>query len=205
MIGNLGTLYTMLFMCLRWLDGSYITGGKYATAIAAFARPKFTPISATRPLLNPAIFVLISMLASAFLAHYNAPKFYKELQAPADGSSKAPVFNLVCAIGFGGAALLMGTVMAAGFLTFGQASQVKLCQIRLLGKGVTIGLTNGVLSSCDTQGLILNNYATSDPLAFLARVGIGASIIFSFPLNFVGLREGVLVSDSRPGSSAVLF
>lgn len=137
-IGNLGTLYTMLFMCLRWLDGSYITGGKYATAIAAFARPKFTPISATRPLLNPAIFVLISMLASAFLAHYNAPKFYKELQAPADGSSKAPVFNLVCAIGFGGAALLMGTVMAAGFLTFGQASQVKLCQVRVLGKGLRL-------------------------------------------------------------------
>ena len=42
------------------------------------------------------------------------------------------------------------------------------------------------------QGLILNNYATADSLAFLARVGIGASIIFSFPLNFVGLREGVL-------------
>ena len=42
------------------------------------------------------------------------------------------------------------------------------------------------------QGLILNNYATSDPLAFLARVGIGLSIIFSYPLNMTGLREGVL-------------
>merc|ERR1711968_121931 len=41
-------------------------------------------------------------------------------------------------------------------------------------------------------GLILNNYATADPLAFLARVGIGLSIIFSYPLNHVGLREGVL-------------
>ena len=32
----------------------------------------------------------------------------------------------------------------------------------------------------------------ADSLALLARLGISASIIFSFPLNFVGLREGVL-------------
>jgi Transmembrane amino acid transporter protein. len=54
--------------------------------------------------------------------------------------------------------------MAGGFLTFGGAS----------------------------QGLILNSYATADPLALLARLGICASIIFSYPLNFVGLRDGVL-------------
>lgn len=54
--------------------------------------------------------------------------------------------------------------MTAGFWTFGAAS----------------------------QGFILNNYATADGLAFLARLGISASIIFSFPLNFVGLREGTL-------------
>ena len=62
------------------------------------------------------------------------------------------------------AAVVMGAVMAGGFLTFGSAS----------------------------QGLILNSYATSDPLAFVARLGIAASIIFSYPLNFVGLREGIL-------------
>jgi len=162
-IGNLGTLYTSLFMLLRLVDGSYKAGGKFALAIAESARPVFVAPSAARPLINPAIFVLVSMLSSAFLAHYNAPKFYKELQAPADGSSKLKSFNMVCAYAFGGAALLMGSVMCTGFLTFGASS----------------------------QGLILNNYATSDSLAFLARVGIGASIIFSYPLNFVGLREGV--------------
>jgi len=104
------------------------------------------------------------MLATAFLAHYNAPKMYKELAPPEDGSSKVPTFNLVVAGAFGLAALLCGSIMAAGFLTFGGAS----------------------------QGLILNNYATADGLAFVARIGIGLSIIFSYPLNFVGLREGVL-------------
>merc|ERR1719217_486204 len=62
------------------------------------------------------------------------------------------------------AAVVMGGVMAGGYLTFGGAS----------------------------QGLILNSYATADPLAFLARLGIGMSIIFSYPLNFLGLREGLL-------------
>jgi len=70
----------------------------------------------------------------------------------------------VCAGAFGLAALLCASIMAGGFLTFGGAS----------------------------QGLILNSYATADPLALLARLGICASIIFSYPLNFVGLREGVL-------------
>ena len=69
------------------------------------------------------MFVLISMLASAFLAHYNAPKFYGELEAPADGSSKLPRFNLVVGLGFLAAAGVMGAVMAGGFLTFGSASQ----------------------------------------------------------------------------------
>jgi len=162
-IGTAGTLYTALFMALRAVDGTYAPGGKFHLAISEASRPAFAAAGAA-PLMNTRVFVLISMLASAFLAHYNAPKFYQELTPPADGSSKLPRWNLVCAAAFGGAAALMGGIMAAGYLTFGSAA----------------------------QGLILNNYATSDTLAFVARVGIGASIIFSYPLNFVGLREGVL-------------
>jgi len=163
-IGTAGTLYTALFIWLRCLDGSYAAGGAYHGAIAAAAQPTFAAATAARPLLNPSIFVLVSMLATTFLAHYNAPKYFNELQKPADGSSKQAAFNKVCAMAFGLAALLCGSIMAGGYLTFGGAS----------------------------QGLILNNYATSDPLAFVARLGISASILFSYPLNFVGLREGVL-------------
>lgn len=92
-IGNAGTLYTMLFMSLRLADGSYAKGGKFALSIAEASRPKF----ASALTVGPEVFVLISMLASAFLAHYNAPKTYKELAPPADGSSKVPKFNLVSA------------------------------------------------------------------------------------------------------------
>ena len=162
-IGTAGTCYTALFVFLRLLDGSYSPGGKFFEAIAASSQPLFAAPSAARPLLNSGAFVLLSMLASAYLAHYNAPKFYDELQAPKDGSSKLKSFNLVCLGAFGAAAVLMGSIMCGGFLTFGS----------------------------NAQGLILNNYATSDPLAFIARLGIGMSIIFSYPLNFVGLRGGV--------------
>jgi sodium-coupled neutral amino acid transporter 11 len=173
-IGTAGTLYTALFMFLRLLDGSYAPGGKYFAAISAAAQPAFAAHTVARPLLNTGMFVLLSMLASAYLAHYNAPKFYEDLQPPADGSSKLPRFNTVCLAGFGGAAALMGSIMAFGFLTFGGAS----------------------------QGLILNNYATADPLAGLARLGIALSIIFSYPLNMTGLREGILAMFGQKAAGA---
>jgi len=162
-LGTGGTLFTACFMWRRLLQGSYAPSGAFHTAIGESLRPRFTPVAAT-PLLNLNFFVLVSMLATAFLAHYNAPKMYKELAEPTDGSSKVGQFNMVCAGAFGLAAVLCGSIMSAGYLTFGGAS----------------------------QGLILNNYATADSLAFVARIGIALSIIFSYPLNFVGLREGVL-------------
>jgi sodium-coupled neutral amino acid transporter 11 len=175
-LGTAGTIYTALFMLLRYVDGSYAAGGKFNSAIAAVLRPKFTSI-ASAPILNSQIFVLVSMLATAFLAHYNAPKFYVELAPPKDGGSKMFRFNLAVAGGFGMAALLCGAIMVAGFLTFGASA----------------------------QGLILNNYATADALAFVARLGIASSVLFSYPLLFLGLRDGILSAlglskaAARPG------
>jgi Transmembrane amino acid transporter protein len=41
-------------------------------------------------------------------------------------------------------------------------------------------------------GLILNNYSTRDTLMSLSRIAVALSITFSYPLAFVGAREGVL-------------
>jgi len=163
-LGTAGTVYTALFMALRAADGSYKAGGAYHGLIEPALQPKVAALAKGQPLLNMNVVVLVSMLATTFLAHYNAPKFFKELAPPEDGGSKMPKFNTACVGGFGLSALLCGAIMCAGFLTFGSAS----------------------------QGFILNNYATKDSLAFLARVGISTSIIFSYPLIFVGLREGIL-------------
>mmetsp|Transcript_47544 Transcript_47544/g.153656 ORF Transcript_47544/g.153656 Transcript_47544/m.153656 type:complete len:477 (-) Transcript_47544:425-1855(-) len=162
-IGTCGTAYTALFMAIRCLDRSYAPGGARAELIAPAMRPAFAAAAGPLGGLNLKALVLVSMLATTFLAHYNAPKFYAELATPKRGS-KLRSFNVAVAGGFALAAALCGSIMSAGFLTFGSAS----------------------------SGFILNNYATADALAVVARVGIFSSVTFSYPLLFFGLRDGVI-------------
>ncbi len=121
LIGTCGTLYTALFMSLRAIDGTYAPGGKFYALLEPSMRPAFAAAAgggaSAPPLINLSIFVLVSMLASAYVAHYNAPKFYAELAPPADGSSKLPRFNAVVLAGFVLAATLSGVIMSAGYLT----------------------------------------------------------------------------------------
>jgi len=54
-------------------------------------------------------------------------------------------------------------------------------------------------SAC--SGLILNNYSTKDAVMSFSRVAVAVSIVFSYPLAFVGARDGILdvfnVSQSK--------
>jgi amino acid permease len=59
---------------------------------------------------------------------------------------------------------VFAVIASMGFLTFGSAS----------------------------SGLILNNYSTKDSLMGLSRIAVAVSLVFSYPLAFVGLRDGVL-------------
>lgn len=43
-----------------------------------------------------------------------------------------------------------------------------------------------------SNGLILNNYSTKDIVASLCRIAVAVSVTFSFPLIFVGTRDGLL-------------
>jgi len=70
-------------------------------------------------------------------------------------------FKGVVAKAFLASAAFYAVVMLAGYKTFGAAS----------------------------QGLILNNYATSDTLATIARAATGISILGSYPLLFTSLRD----------------
>ena len=71
-------------------------------------------------------------------------------------------------------AALFVTIAAAGFGTFGDAS----------------------------QALILNNYASSDPLAAVARAGIGLCVLFEFPLLERPFRLTALELVGRPEAAA---
>lgn len=116
-----------------------------------FHRPPYRRNSQTRQ-------VLVSMLSTAYEAHFNAPLFYRELK-----DNTVPRYTKMVSASFFLSVATLAAVTAFGFLTFGGAS----------------------------SGYILNNYANSDRLAALARIFVSVSIVFSYPLCFVGLRDGI--------------
>jgi sodium-coupled neutral amino acid transporter 11 len=66
---------------------------------------------------NSNLWVLVSMLSTSYIAHYNAPKFYSELQ-----DTSMPRFNKVIAYSFLAAVTAFVIMMSLGYLTFGGAT-----------------------------------------------------------------------------------
>ena len=111
LLGLGGTLYTALFMFLRYLDKSYLPGGKFVAAVA--------PSFGTRPVsFDKKLFILVSMLSTSFIAHYNAPKFYAELK-----DATVSKFNQVIQGAFAIAICTFVFIMSVGFLSFGGTTQ----------------------------------------------------------------------------------
>lgn len=108
LLGLGGTLYAGIFMLIRLLDRSYFPGGKFFNDIVA--KPSF----GNGFTVNQLTFVLLSMLSTSYIAHYNAPKFYAELKNP---SMKR--FNQVVGGAFGTSILFFIFIMVTGFLSFG--------------------------------------------------------------------------------------
>ena len=81
-------------------------------------------------------------------------------------------YGILVGIAFGSSAVVYIVMTAFGFLTFG--------------------------GNCD--GYILNNYSTNDPLATLCRVAIAFSVLFTYPIVFVGFRDGILDVLELPSS-----
>jgi amino acid permease len=75
-----------------------------------------------------------------------------------------PNYYKVVSTSFGISIAIFTLIASIGFLTFGGNS----------------------------AGLILNNYSTRDGLMSLSRVAVAVSLVFSYPLAFVGARDGVL-------------
>ena len=120
LLGILGMGFTALAMTLRYFDGSYATTGSSSSAllsdVAVHLRPSFGS-NGWRSVAQPQSLILLCMLSTAYMAHFNAPKFYQELY-----NNTLPRFHTVVAFSFGISILLMGFMTAMGFLTFGAAS-----------------------------------------------------------------------------------
>eukprot|EP00522_Entomoneis_paludosa_P015173 CAMPEP_0172459582 /NCGR_PEP_ID=MMETSP1065-20121228/33262_1 /TAXON_ID=265537 /ORGANISM="Amphiprora paludosa, Strain CCMP125" /LENGTH=463 /DNA_ID=CAMNT_0013214319 /DNA_START=214 /DNA_END=1604 /DNA_ORIENTATION=+ len=158
LVGILGMVYTGGVIGYRYFTGAYGAGGALAAQLtSAASRPSFGTVGASG-VWTPQSLILISMLSTAYICHFNAPKFYRELR-----NNTLPRFHTVVGSSFGIAIAFYSLVTSWSFLTFGAA----------------------------TKPMILSNYATTDALVSVARFAVGLSLIFSYPLLFVGTREGL--------------
>jgi amino acid permease len=74
LVGSLGMVYTAIAMTVRYVGKAYaMPGGKFATDIAPSLRPQFGTVGA-QGILTPSAAILVSMLSTAYMAHFNAPK-----------------------------------------------------------------------------------------------------------------------------------
>lgn len=162
--GVCGFAFTAVIMVFRMGDGSYNLKNDSGRFLPDLADPLFPVFGTTGPKWQ-GLLVLACTLATAFVAHYNAPRFHAEL---ADKER----FDTVTYTSFGLTAVLMTVIAIAGYSTFGIAS----------------------------QPVILANYSPYDPLVTACRVAIAASLVMTFPLPFVGLRDGVLDAMQMPAA-----
>jgi len=149
--------YTVVAMVWRMCDGTYAPGGRFYADLEATMRP----VVPSDHLFDFGMgsLVLVNSLGVAFLSHYNACKYYRELER------QSPTRLRHCTMtAMGLSAAFYAIAGFAGFQTFGTVA----------------------------DGMILKNYSKDDLLMNVARVGMGFSIVASFPLMFSGLREAVL-------------
>ena len=166
--GLASTLLVVAFMGLRCF-----TPDKVAVAAA--------PAAAAAS--SGATIILLSTLATATLAHYNAPAFRAELADP-QGPTANRRFAKAVAGAFALTTLVNGLVAALGVATFGTGRP-------------------------DIPGFVLNAYgsATSrvvDTLADAARAVFFFSFLTSFPFAFAGLKDGVTPNAWKPPAKKAL-
>jgi len=157
--GIAGMLYTAVAMAIRFFDKSYANPeSAFVLDMAENLKPALGDKGASAVFSSNA-FILICMLSTAYMAHFNAPKFYLELQ-----DNTIERWNTVVGTSYGISILFFIGIAVMGFSTFG--------------------------GNCN--GFILNNYSTKDALMGFSRVAVAFALVFTYPLAFVGCRDGLL-------------
>uniref|UniRef100_A0A7S2R064 Amino acid transporter transmembrane domain-containing protein n=1 Tax=Eucampia antarctica TaxID=49252 RepID=A0A7S2R064_9STRA len=117
LLGVVGMGYTCIAMIVRFFGGAYkVPSGALLPGVASALQPSFGSKGAMS-VFDPKSFILISMLSTAFMAHFNAPKFYVELK---DNTIKR--YNILVTSSFAISTAIFAAIAGAGFLTFGSAS-----------------------------------------------------------------------------------
>ena len=104
-------------MGVRYFGGAYsFPAGAFLADVATNLQPSFGNVGASG-VFSPNAFILICMLSTAYMSHFNAPKFYNELK---DNTVKR--FNILVGSSFGISIIAYIIMAALGFLTFGSGS-----------------------------------------------------------------------------------
>jgi len=119
LIGTIGMLYTAVAMGIRYFGKAYIAPSA-AVAAKFVVDTQFQPAfgaNGAASVLNPSSFILICMLSTAYMAHFNAAKFFIELK-----DNTIERFNTVVSTSFGISVAIFAAIASMGFLTFGGAT-----------------------------------------------------------------------------------
>jgi amino acid permease len=116
-LGFSAIMYTVLFVIVRSLDGTYkLHTGKFLQDSLIAATPSFGQTSLWN--FNFISLVLASNLGLAYIAHYNGPNFYRSLK-----KTNSKRFRVMVNISFTILVVLYVATMTAGYSTFGDACQ----------------------------------------------------------------------------------
>jgi len=162
------------------LASSFAVVAFMALRVATPAMVPALPPPVGPPDARAGLVILLSTLATATLAHYNAPQFRAEVADP-EGPGADAAFLGATARAFGLTALTSAVVAVLGVASFGGA------------RG-------------DLPGFILNAYGAgrADRVADAARALVYASFLTSFPFAFAGLKAGLTPQKwDRPSKDAL--
>lgn len=136
-LGFTAIMHTVLFVVLRAVDGTYRLGTGRFVVDRRIPFPTFQRSSLWN--MDFTSLVLASNLGLAYVAHYNSPSFYRELE-----HSNAKRFRTMVMSSFALLILLYIATMVAGYSTFGDTCQGNLLlnyhpddRLALLGRVAT--------------------------------------------------------------------
>ena len=114
LVGIMGMVYTSVAIGIRFFGGAYKSpAGRFLPDIAPTFQPAFGSEGAMAA-ISPNSLILVCMLSTAYIAHFNAPRFFKELK-----NNTMKRFSSVTSWSFGISTAMYAAVSAMGFLTFG--------------------------------------------------------------------------------------
>ena len=116
LLGTLGMVFTTLAMGIRYAQKAYAVGSDMFPVVSPQLAPRFGNVGWTGA-LTPNVFILVCMLSTAFMAHFNSPKFYTELK-----NNTLERFQNVVSTSFGISITIFSLITTLGYLTFGAAS-----------------------------------------------------------------------------------